>query len=125
MKFTRNQKFEIINLLYQYDMLDGKFSIEDDLDHDLSGYYYKIVAKLDEIDETIINHLENYTLNRLSYLDRAIIRYATFDLLYSKNSVALIINDAIEITKTYTDLDDGKQHKFTNRLLQNIASGVK
>ena len=37
---------------------------------------------------------------------------------------AVVINEAIEITKIYTDLDDENQHKFTNRLLDNISKNL-
>ncbi|HEY8405440.1 MAG TPA: transcription antitermination factor NusB, partial [Acholeplasma sp.] len=64
-----------------------------------------------------------YTLDRLNKVDKAIIRLATYQLMKKELPGEVVINEAIEITKDYTDLDDEKQHKFTNRLLDNIYKG--
>lgn len=125
MKITRNQKIQIVQLLYQADVLNNKVVDSTNVDHDLVDYTYSIINKVSAIDEVISKYLQNYSIDRLSYLDRAIIRLATYELLYTSLSIGNIINDAIEITKTYSDLDDEKQHKFTNRLLQNISNGVR
>ena len=125
MKFTRNQQIEIINMLYQSDVVKDNPLFLEETDNDLISYFDQIIYKLTDIDEVISDNLENYSLNRLSYLDRAIIRFFVFELLYSDNIVAKIINDAVEITKIYSDLDDEKQHKFTNRLLHNISLKVR
>jgi N utilization substance protein B len=79
-----------------------------------------LLEKLPIIDEMISSNLTNYTINRLSYYDRAIIRHSIYEVKYLNTPKAIIINEAIEITKIYTDLDDEKQHKFTNKLLDNI-----
>ena len=37
----------------------------------------------------------------------------------------IIINEAIEMTKEFSDLDDEKQHKFNNSLIDNIYKKIK
>ena len=75
---------------------------------------------LDRIDEAIVKCLKNYTIERLSYVDRAIIRLAVYEMLETKMPASIIIDEAIEITKEYSNLDDESQSKFTNRLLDDI-----
>ncbi len=75
---------------------------------------------LPKIDEIISKNLKNWTIERLSYVDRAIIRIAVFEMLETKTPVTIIINEAIEITKEYSNLEDELQSKFTNRLLDDI-----
>jgi N utilization substance protein B len=108
----RQTRINNINALYQIDM--GVFF------GDTNKTIRDVLEKLPEIDEMISSNLTNYTINRLSYYDRAIIRYAVYEVKYLNIPKAIIINEAIEITKIYTDLDDEKQHKFNNRLLDNI-----
>ncbi|MBQ8292776.1 MAG: transcription antitermination factor NusB [Bacilli bacterium] len=75
---------------------------------------------LKRIDEVIVNCLKNYTIERLSYVDRAIIRLAVYELLETNTPASIIIDEAIEITKEYSNLEDEAQSKFTNRLLDDI-----
>ena len=83
-----------------------------------------VITKKDEIDEIISNCLFNYTIKRLNLVDLQIIRVATFELLEKKLASAIIINEAIELTKIYTNLDDDKAKAFNNKLLDNIAKNI-
>lgn len=75
---------------------------------------------LTKIDEIISKNLKKWTIERLSYVDRAIVRLAVYELLETKTPASIIIDEAIEITKEYSNLEDEKQSKFTNRLLDDI-----
>lgn len=75
---------------------------------------------LAKIDEVISINLKKWTIERLSYVDRAIIRVAVYELLETKTPASIIIDEAIEMTKEYSNLEDEAQSKFTNRLLDDI-----
>lgn len=79
---------------------------------------------LSKIDEIIIANLKKWTIERLSYVDRAIIRLAVYELLETKTPASIIIDEAIEITKEYSNLEDEAQSKFTNRLLDDIKEYI-
>lgn len=81
-----------------------------------------VIAKLEEIDNIISSNLENYTINRLPKLDLCIIRYAIYEMLYDNLDKKIAINEAVEISKKYSDIN-GKQYKFNNSLLDRIANG--
>jgi N utilization substance protein B len=84
-----------------------------------------VVDNKEQIDELIISKLENYKIDRLSYLDLAIIRFATYELLYNQDiPYAIVINEAIELTKKYSDLGDHKATAFNNRLLDKIKMAI-
>lgn len=116
-KQIKELREDIIIGLYQYDLLTEN--------NQENSYLNEIIEKLDEIDEIIESNLFNYSLYRLSYLDRAIVRLATYELKYTNTHEAIIIDVAIEFTKKYTDLDDEKQHKFNNKLLDNIRKDLR
>jgi len=113
-QFDRNT---ILNELYQYDLLKTK--------EDFSENTLNIINKIAEIDDLIKQSLFNFSFERLSYIDRAIIRLATYELKYSETPEAIIINEAVLLTKEFSDLDDEKQHKFNNSLLDNIKNTVR
>lgn len=102
----------VMNELYQYDLIEtlGEF---DELT-------IKIINQLDELDDIISNTLFNYTIERLAYIDRAIIRLATYELKETETASAIIIDEAVKLTKKYSDLDDERQHKFNNSVIDNI-----
>ena len=73
----------------------------------------------DGIDEVIKAHLENWTLERLSTIDRNILRFATCELLYFLDiPVNVTINEAIEIAKKFS-LEESAT--FINGVLDKIA----
>jgi N utilization substance protein B len=73
----------------------------------------------DEVDATIKSHLENWTLERLSTIDRNILRFATCELLYFLDiPVNVTINEAIEIAKKFS-LEESAT--FINGVLDKIA----
>lgn len=71
-----------------------------------------VMEKQDEIDEKIKTHLENWSLNRLAKTDLIIIRVAIFEMMYvSDVPDRVALNEALEITKKYSD---EKSRKFVN-----------
>ena len=124
---NRNTRILLMETLYQYDLYkDQDLSFEPFFeDGHIKERFERILNDLDRIDALIESHLFNYKLYRLSYVDRAIIRLAVFELLENEIPAALIINEAIELTKTYTNLDDEKQHKFNNRVIDAIYKSIK
>ena len=83
-----------------------------------------IIENLEIIDKVIENNLTNYTLDRLSYVDRSIIRVATYEMKFDGMASGIVINEALEITKDYSSLDD-KQVKFNNRVLEQISKNFE
>ncbi len=121
----REERIIIMEKLYSYDM-DDNYVFLSPLD-DYSDYVNQIVnyvcANLAKIDELISCSLTNYRINRLSYVDRAIIRMATAELL---NGLAktIVINEALEIVKIYSDEGSGKSVAFVNKVLDTIAKKI-
>lgn len=83
-----------------------------------------VITKKEVIDDIISKALFNYTISRLNLVDLQIIRIATYEMLEKKLANAIIINEAIELTKIYTNLDDDKAKAFNNKLLDNIAKEI-
>lgn len=84
----------------------------------------KCYFEIETIDEIITKSLVKYTLDRLSFVDRAIIRVATSEMLLGETPKNIIIDEALELTKELTNIQDDSQVKFNNRLLDNIAKVV-
>ena len=94
------------------------------LTDDVKNFLDMVVSNIDKIDELIIKSLENYTIGRLNMVDRAIIRLATAEFIDGKTDKKIIINEALEITKLFSDQGDHKATGFNNRLLENIYKNL-
>jgi N utilization substance protein B len=71
------------------------------------------------IDKMISRHAENWRLERMSVIDRNILRLAVFELLYQGDVPASVaINEAVEISRRYSTDDSGS---FINGILDTIT----
>ena len=112
-----------VEKIYAYDMTgEMDFNEADDYAVELIN---GVINMKDEIDEIISRNLFNYTIKRLNLVDLAIIRVATYELLQKTLDKKVIINEAINLTKVYTNLDDDKAKAFNNKLLDNIAKDIE
>lgn len=70
------------------------------------------------IDKVITSYATNWQLKRMAVIDRNILRFATFELLFMKDIPPKVaINEAIDVAKRYGDKDSGK---FVNGILDKI-----
>ncbi|MCX7940599.1 MAG: transcription antitermination factor NusB [Endomicrobia bacterium] len=126
----RKSRLLALNVLYLIDV--GNLSIETainfvfDQSHNFaegikrfsSFLVIATLQNLDIIDELIKKHLENWTIERLSAIDRNLLRLATSEFICCPETpVSVIINEAIEIAKEYSTKDSGR---FVNGLLDKI-----
>ena len=91
---------------------------------DAIGLLEFINDNLEKIDSIISDTLVNYTIERLNTVDKAIVRLATAEMLMNKIDKKIIINEALEITKLYSDTGDHKAVSFNSRLLDNISKKI-
>ena len=122
----REERILIIEKLYSYDMNNDYVYITplDDYSDYITDTVNYICSNLVQIDNTISSSLINYKINRLSYVDRAIIRLATAEMILGL-APSVAINEALEIVKVYTDEGDGNNVRFVNKVLDNISKNIE
>ena len=62
-----------------------------------------VLNNINDIDNNISKYLENWTIDRLGLTDQAIIRISVYELLYTNTPNLVCINEAIELSKKYSD----------------------
>ena len=125
----RSARILALQALYQIDMseLCGdeilKFSWLDKQYDDATIDFARLLVKgtlenLRNIDDHIKRQLEHWDLDRVSYVDRAILRFSTYSL-FSQADVpdTVIINEAIDIAKIFGSDDS---YRFVNGVLDGI-----
>ena len=83
----------------------------------LSTLVRGVLDNLDDIDSSISKYLENWNIERLGLTDQAIVRIATYELIYTDTPNLVCINEAIELSKKYSD---EKVSKMINGVLDKI-----
>ncbi len=116
---SRTKEREMIVCLLYTKSMQGGF--------DETDYPAEVLAAVAavEIDRIIAENLIDWTIDRLNFVDKAIIRYAVYELAYTSEFHEVILDQAIELTKKYTNLDDDKQKAFNNRLLDTIKNKIR
>lgn len=59
--------------------------------------------KQEEINKIANKYLKNWTIDRLSKVDKAILSLGIYELLYTLTPNIVCINEAIELSKLYSD----------------------
>ena len=128
MKLTRTEAREkIMVILYQIDFYKKEnieYNLEDIFHENLEmdNKYVKdivngVLENQDKIDETINKYLDNWDLDRLGKTDKAILRLGTYEMLYYDTPKVVVINEAVELSKKYSD---DKIVKLINAVLDKI-----
>jgi len=120
---SRTKEREMIVMLLYIRSMEGGFGT--DYPDEVLATFRAVVGKLPDIDKMISDNLVDWTIDRLNKVDLAIIRYAVYELAYTTEFHEVILDQAIELTKKYTNLDDDKQKAFNNKLLDTIKNKIR
>jgi N utilization substance protein B len=127
-QLTRSELREkIMTILYQinvYTINKIEYNVDDiikevnPIDNEfVKDVVYGVVTKKEELDEIANKHLNKWTIDRLGNTDQSIIRMAIYELLYTETPGIVVINEAVELAKSFSD-DDVKN--MINGILDKI-----
>lgn len=117
----------IVTILYQVYIYDGKsisYDIDDvikenlEVDNDfVKDAVSYITSNQESINELANKYMENWNIDRLSKVDKAIISLAIYELTVTDTPNIVAINEAIELSKKFSD---EKVTKLINGVLDKI-----
>ena len=126
MKSRHELREAVFKILFQVENteLDYKELLELEQEEIVNSSYVnntltEIIDKLEEIDNIISNNLKDWKLDRLSKMDRQILRISAYEILYSDIPYKVSINEAVELSKKYSEKDES--YKFINGVLKGIV----
>lgn len=131
----RDLRSLIFHILYAYDSFDYQVSIESIIDNFNRGFELDIpieseaigivkkVAESRELSDQIIQkYLSNWRLDRLSVSTKLILRLGIWELLNTDTPFNIVINEAIELAKCFSEQDS---YKFINGILDEVAKNIE
>ena len=126
---TRHQVREsVISLLYAKDIGNEKIDkFVDDIFEDKKirnkqkefalSLFEGVNANVNELDEMVDKHLKEWKIDSVGHIERAILRLGTYEILKTDLDDAVIINEAIELSKS---LAGDTAPKFINGVLDSV-----
>ena len=121
-------------MVFQWDIT------KDDVDRVIGGFWMNIdepqavrdfanelvvrtIQHVEQIDVMIQRHAEHWRLDRMAVVDRNLLRLATQELMYDKETPAtIVINEAIEIARRFSAQESPQ---FINGVLDSIRKEVE
>jgi N utilization substance protein B len=78
---------------------------------------------LEEVDGLISSFAERWSIERMPFIDRNLLRIGCFELVHvAEVPTAVVISEAVELAKEYSTDDSGR---FVNGMLARIAERVR
>ncbi len=125
----RRAREDALSLLYSGDIMESDVTTVIDAgdfpeDIELSEYAESLVRGVmehrEEIDERLVATSENWSVDRMPVVDRALLRLAVYEMVYvDEVPVSVAINEAVELAKAYGGEDESP--RFVNGVLGRIA----
>lgn len=131
-----NSRIKALVALYHFDLMEEKIDEEylEDVINEVAevevdeDFYNKLVNgvidNLREINKIINLNLNKWTIDRMSYIDRNLIRIAIYEMLYTATPRPIIINEILNLTHIYSETTDETESKFNNKLLDEIGKYI-
>ncbi len=105
---SSNTTYDIDNLIKE------QLEVENDFVNSLVN---NIIKKQKEISNMANKYLNDWNIDRLSKVDKAILSIGIYELLYTDTPSVVAINEAVELSKKYSD---EKVVKMINAALDKI-----
>lgn len=127
-QLTRSElRKTIMTILYQIDVyknnkidyeIDKVISESLEIDNEfVKDCVYGVITNQSDIDELANKYLNKWTITRLGFTDQAILRLGIYELKYTDTPDVVVINEAIELAKLYSD---DEVRKMINGVLDKV-----
>lgn len=129
MATRHHARMAVVSLLYAYDLGNGNIAehtaeileekkIRNKQKDFALSLYDGVMQNLPKIDEAIKKHLKDWDFERLGSIERATLRLAGYEIIFGDLDSAVVINEAVEITKAF---GTEQSPKFINGVLDSIS----
>ncbi len=75
------------------------------------------IVNIELIDKVIKSKLKNWDFDRISLVDKAVLRLAIYSIIWEDVPIVITINEAVEIIKQY---GEEESYKFVNGILDAV-----
>ena len=119
----------ILNIIYQitlYKKNNMEYNVDDVIKENLEidnefvkDIVYGVVTSFDELTDEANKYLKDWTIDRIDATGAAILRMALYEIKYTDTPNVVVINEAVELAKKYSDEE---VRKMINAVLDKVIS---
>lgn len=119
---------KIMIILYQYDLMksngldcDLEDIIKDNMDAQndfVKDMVYGVITYKDELDQLANCKMKDWDISRIDKTGAAILRLALYELKYTDTPFEVVINEAVNLAKKYSD---DSVRKMINAVLDKVV----
>ncbi|MEG0069087.1 transcription antitermination factor NusB [Cetobacterium sp.] len=73
----------------------------------------------EKVVETLKNNITGWSLERVGSVEKALLKIATYEVLFEDVPAEIVVNEVVELAKKY---GDEKSHEFINGVLAKIVA---
>ena len=129
----RSSRELALKFLYQFELNGGDLdeqiklflernSSQEDVANFMKELVVSLIGKMEEIDEIIQKFSDHWILDRMTVIDRNILRMGACELLFNFSTPPkVVINEAIDIAKKYGNEDSPE---FVNGILDKVFNEI-
>jgi transcription antitermination protein NusB len=121
-----------MQMLFQWDMsrqdptkLEAKFWRSAKAADNTRAFANKLfegaAKQADELDALIVQHAQNWRLERMAIIDRAVLRLAIYELRIAETPPKVVLNEAVGLAKKFSSEDAGA---FVNGILDAVNKSL-
>ena len=129
MATRHHARMAVVSLLYAYDLGNGDIAehsgeileekkIRNKQKDFAMSLFDGVMENLEACDKAIIENLKEWDFDRLGAIERATLRLASYEILFGDLDSAVVINEAVEITKAF---GTEQSPKFINGVLDAVS----
>ena len=130
-KMTNRSKLRetIMTIIYQitlYKKNNMEYNVDDVIKENLEidnefvkDIVYGVVTSFDELTDEANKYLKDWTIDRIDATGAAILRMALYEIQYTDTPNVVVINEAVELAKKYSDEE---VRKMINAVLDKVIS---
>lgn len=111
--FKSNNDFTSIE-----EIINDNIEIDNDFIKDI---VYGVVTHQNEIDEIANKYMNDWSIDRIDKTGASILRMAIFELKFTNTPEIVVINEAVELAKKYSD---DNVRKMINAVLDKIINEI-
>lgn len=107
---NNNMKYDVEEIIKENLEIDNEF---------VKDIVYGVVTSYEELTEEANKYLKNWTIDRLDLTGASILRMALYEIKYTKTPPIVVINEAVELAKKYSD---DSVRKMINAALDKVVN---
>ncbi|WP_418966072.1 transcription antitermination factor NusB [Cetobacterium sp.] len=84
----------------------------------IEKYSNGLALNNEKVVETLKDNITGWSLERIGNVERALLKIATYEILFEDVPAEIVVNEVVELAKKY---GDEKSHEFINGVLAKVV----